>query len=195
MTDSLAGSLAALKAQIKLVHPLTLGILLHGLAGVTSLPVNAYGANYRNSPFKYEVDRFTGVKSASYTTTSGCRQTKGIKGSVHLCLFINSTESSRYPRLSVMKVNNGWDLLGTRQSQAPAIVTYLNGSRRTMSLPTNMTTGVLHGGEVSEWVAIETKSIPNQSQIKTIEWQYGSSEFSFSPDKTFHCVARLAKSC
>lgn len=152
-------------------------------------------ANYRNSGYEYKVDRFTGTKSASYTTTSGCKQTSGIKGSAHLCLFINSTESSLYPSLAVMKVNDGWELLGTRLDKAPTIVTYTNGSRKTMNLPASLTTSVLNGGDVAEWVTIKTKTIPNQSQIKTIEWQYGSAEFSFAPTKKFHCVARLAKSC
>ena len=150
---------------------------------------------WQNTPYKYEVDRFTGTKSASYTTTANCRQTKGVKGRAELCLVINSTESSFYPRLSVMKTNDGWDLLGTRQKSAPAIITYANGRKKKMSLPASLQTSVLRGGDVAEWVGISTKSIPNQLQIKTIEWQYGSSEFSFSPDRKFHCVTRLASSC
>ena len=154
------------------------------------IPVNALERAY-----EYEVDRFDGTKSASYATASGCRQTKGLKVSADTCLFINSTESGRYPRLSVMKTNDGWELLSYRQDTAPVIVTYANGTTKKLSLPTNLTTKTLYGGTVAEWVAIETKAIPNQSQIKMIEWQYGSAEFEFKPDKRFSCVARLVASC
>jgi hypothetical protein len=156
-----------------------------------SSPVAAFEQKY-----EFKADRFDGTKTVSYATASGCRQTAGLKGSAKTCLVINSTESSRYPRLSVMKINDGWELLKLgRPSNAPVIVTYKNGSTKTYKLPAMLQTSVLHGSSVAEWVSIETKTIANQANIAHIEWQYGSAEFKFTPDRRFRCVSRMATSC
>ena len=154
------------------------------------LPTHAY-----ESPYEYEVDRFEDTITASYATASGCTQTEGIKGRAKTCLVINSTESSRYPRLSVMKVNKGWELLGYDQDTAPVIVTYKDGTTKRMRLPVDLSTDTGYGGSVYEWVGFSTKTLTNQSQIQSIEWKYGSAAFKFNPDKRFHCVAKLAPSC
>ena len=166
-----------------------------GITGALAALALAGPVQAVEQPYEYEVDRFDSTRTASYATAAGCRQTKGLKGKARTCLFVNSTESARYPRLSVMKVNDGWELLHYDQATAPAIVTYTDGTSKRLQLPTKLQTSTLYGGTVAEWVAIETKTIPRQAQIKTIEWQYGSAEFSFTPDKRFACASRLAASC
>ena len=176
--------------MVKLKTLCTAGVA--ALCAVPSLSIPAH------AEYEYEVDRFTGIQTASYWLEgSGCRQTKGIKGTAKTCLFINSTESAHYPRINVMKVNDGWELMSQgRKKQAPAIVTMTNGTVKRMKLNADLDTSTLYGGSVAEWVGISLGSLASQvDQIKTIELQYGSAEFKITPNRQAKCALKRAKSC
>lgn len=148
--------------------------------------------------YKYEEDRFTGIKTASYLQKEGgCEQTKGIQGKTEGCLFINSTENSKYPTIAVWKTNKGWELLHTakRSGMAPAIITLTNGQVIRQSIPTKLTTRTGRG-YVNEWVSLRLggTNIP-VSRIKTLEFQYGSAEFKVTPNKLAMCALTRAKTC
>jgi hypothetical protein len=148
--------------------------------------------------YEYEVDRFTGTKTATYTQYGdGCVQTKGLHGKAHGCLFINSTESAAYPVINVWKINPSWELLRTaqRSGSASAIVTMTNGQVVRTKIPTKLTTRVSRGS-VSEWVSLrlgQTKLSINR--IKVIEVQYGSAEFRITPNKQAMCALNRAEAC
>ena len=156
------------------------------------MPANA-------SDYKFEVDRFDGTQTATYTQEgSGCQQTDGIKGRANACLFINSTESSAYPIIGVMKVNKGWELLHTadRSGSAPAIITLTNGQVIRQSIPARLRTNTIYGGTVSEWVNLDLgkTNIP-VGRIKTLEFKYGSAEFKVVPNRKAICALQRAKTC
>ena len=148
--------------------------------------------------YKYEVDRFTGTETASYTQKgSGCTQTKGIQGRANLCLYINSTESDRYPIIAIMKINDNWELLDTaaREKDAPAIITLTNGQVLRTTIPAALQTDV-GSGYVSEWVKLYLgdSDVP-VGRVRTLEVQYGSAEFKLTPDNQATCALNFKKNC
>lgn len=173
--------------------------LFKAIAATAAVITFSLGNGTPAQSFEYEVDRFTGTETSKHTQKgSGCVQTKGIKGKANLCLFMNSTESDRYPIVSIMKINNGWELLDTadRNGSAPAIVTLTNGQIIRTKIPATLSTSVGHGGSVYEWVqlALGKTDLP-VNRIKKIEAQYGSAEFAVTPDRQAICVLNRAKSC
>ena len=56
---------------------------------LAALALSVAPAAQAGEAFLYEVDRFDGIKTASFDTTAKCVQTKGIKGKANLCLVIN----------------------------------------------------------------------------------------------------------
>lgn len=149
--------------------------------------------------YKYEVDRFTGTKTASYRQRkTGCTQTKGIQGRADSCLFINSTESGLYPAVSIFKINPGWELLTTapRKGDAPAIVTLTNGQVIRTKIPAELDTNTGYGGNVYEHVSLYLgKTDIPAGRIKTLEVQYGSAEFKITPGAQAICALKRAPSC
>jgi hypothetical protein len=149
--------------------------------------------------YEYEVDRFDGTKTASFFQKgSGCTQTEGVKGHAEGCLFINSTESSAYPRISVQKVNKGWELLHYKSRKTiPAIVTMTDGSVRRMNFSNaDLHTSTIYGGTVAEWVGFSIGSLANQiDKVRMIEVQYGSAEFKITPNKQARCAIKRLPTC
>ena len=77
--------------------------------------------------YKLEVDRFTDIKTSSYRAIPNkeCKLTKSLKSRIAGCLFINSTESSSYPSISIGTTSDGWDLLSySGNKTSNAIVTF-----------------------------------------------------------------------
>ena len=140
------------------------------------------------SGYKEQLDRFTGIKTASYDASlnSECKLLKALIGSLYSCFFMHSTESAFYPGLVIGKKSKGWDLLSYKNStdSVPAIAILDDGSERRLDLPVSLDTDTLHGGTVSEVVIVSLRSIRSLlPRIKQLDIQYGSSEFAWIPDK------------
>ena len=132
-----------------------------------------------------EYDRFDDTKTAKYKPTlqKECILDKAIKGQLYACIFMDSTENSNYPMLAFLKESEGWDLLSySSKKEAPVIITYANGVVKRRKVKANLKTDTLSGRTVSEVVVVYLNSIPDLSNVKKLELQFGSSEFSWIPD-------------
>ena len=78
-------------------------IILSFLLAGSNIDANA------GEKYKLEVDRFTDIKTSSYKAilNKECKLTKSLKSRIASCLFINSTESSIYPSISIGTTSDG----------------------------------------------------------------------------------------
>ena len=137
--------------------------------------------------YKLEVDRFTDIKTSSYRAIPNkeCKLTKSLKSRISSCLFINSTESYRYPSISIGTLSDGWDLLSySGRKNSNAIVTFDDGTIKKMVIPAEYDGDSVYGSTVLEWVTLILYDLKEDlANISKLEFQFGSSEYEWKPDK------------
>ena len=150
------------------------------------LAVSNINAN-AGEKYKLEVDRFTDIKTSSYKAIPNreCKLTKSLKSRIASCLFINSTESSSYPSISIGTTSDGWDLLSySGNKTSNAIVTFDDGTIKKMVIPAEYDGDSLYGSTVLEWVSLILFDLKEDlANISKLEFQFGSSEYEWKPDK------------
>ena len=156
-------------------------IILSFLLAGSNIDANA------GEKYKLEVDRFTDIKTSSYKAIPNkeCKLTKSLKSRIASCLFINSTESSSYPSISIGTTSDGWDLLSySGKKTSNAIVTFDDGTTKKMVIPAEYDGDSLYGSTVLEWVSLILFDLKEDlANISKLEFQFGSSEYEWKPDK------------
>ena len=142
---------------------------------------------YAGEKYKLKVDRFTDTKTASYSIIPNkeCKLTKSLKSRIRSCFFINSTESSSYPSISFGTTSDGWDLLTySGRKTSNAIITFDDGTIKRMAIPAEYDGDSIYGSTVLEWVSLILYDLKEDlANISKLEFQFGSSEYEWIPDK------------
>ena len=156
-------------------------IILSFLFASSNLNANA------GEKYKLEVDRFTDTKTASYTIIPNkeCKLTKSLKSRIRTCFFMNSTESTSYPLMMFGTTSDGWDLLSYSSKEVSnAILTYDDGTTKKIAIPAKYDGDSLYGSTVIEWITIYFYDLKEDlAKISKLEFQFGSSEYEWIPDK------------
>ena len=142
---------------------------------------------YAGEKYKLKVDRFTDTKTASYSIIPNkeCKLTKSLKSRIRTCFFMNSTESSMYPLISFGTTSDGWDLLSySSRTTSNAILTFDDGTTKKIAIPAKYSGDSIYGSTVLEWVSLYFYDLKEDlEKITKLEFQYGSSEYEWIPDR------------
>ena len=155
---------------------------------ILSLLFTAINFNvYAGQKFKLNIDRFTDKKTASYDIIpkKECKLTKSLKSRIRTCFFMNSTESSMYPLISFGTLSDGWDLLSySSRTTSNAILTFDDGTTKKIAIPAKYSGDSIYGSTVLEWVSLYFYDLKEDlEKITKLEFQYGSSEYEWIPDR------------
>lgn len=150
-----------------------------------SLPV------FAGSEYKLKYDKFENKKVADYRLDKGteCRLNQTSKSTLFSCIFLAVSTEPSSPSVMMVSTSSGWDIMTYRstspynEKKAPAIITYKNGMKKNIQLPTIFDGDVIRGSTVAETIIVQLGGLRQEiSNIDNIELKYGTNEYYIKLD-------------
>jgi hypothetical protein len=152
---------------------------------VSALPVLA-GDGYR-----LRFDKFENKQIADYALKVGdeCKLTETSRSTLRACSFLSVSTYEDNPSVLLMTTANGWDIMVYElawpysDQKAPAIITYKNGTKKSLYLSAIFSGDIIGYNVVAETVIIRFGSVKNDIlNISNIELKYGTNKYSLKFD-------------